>query len=149
MFEPKKILVPTDFSESSDKALQEALDIAEKYDAKVYLVHVIDKNIQQCVVDYCLSTEVVNELEREGVEKSRELMTDEVLKVSPRTHVAIEYDVRRGVPYDEILKEQEDKGADLIVIASHGKTGVRKHLMGNVADRVTERAKTPVLLVRA
>lgn len=149
MFEPKKILVPTDFSEYSDKALKEAISIAEKFNSKIFLLHVIDKNIQQCAVDYCLSQEVVDQLERESVSKSRELMKDEVSKVSKRAPVEIEYDIKRGTPYDEILKEQENKEIDLIVIASHGRTGIIGHLLGNVADRVTEKAKSEVLLVRA
>lgn len=149
MFGPKKILVPTDFSEHSDKALKQAMDIAEKYNAKIYLLHVIDKNIQQCVTEYCLPNETMVQLERESLAKSQEMMSDEVSKISPRPHVEIEYDIKRGVPYDEILKEQEDKNIDLIVIASRGKTGITRHLLGSVADRVTEKAKSPVLLVRA
>jgi universal stress protein A len=148
MFEPKKILVPTDFSEHSDKALREALDIAEKFNAKIFLLHVIDQNIQQCVVDYCLPQETVDQLERESVTKSREMMQEEVTKAAPRRAVEINYDIQRGVPYDVILKEQEDKGVDLIVIASHGKTGVMSHLMGSVADRVSERATSQVLIVK-
>lgn len=148
MFEPKKILVPTDFSEYSDKALERAIDIAQEYNAKVYLLHVVDKNIQQCVVDYCLPIEVVEQLEKESLTKSREMMQDEVSKIPESGKVNIEYEVRKGTPYDEILKEQETNDIDLIVIASHGKTGVIRHVLGNVADRVVENAKAPVLLVR-
>jgi nucleotide-binding universal stress UspA family protein len=61
----------------------------------------------------------------------------------------IVYDVRRGIPYEEILKEQEEKGIDLIVIASHGKTGILKNLLGGVVDKVVKRAKCQVLLVRS
>ncbi len=149
MFEPKRILVPTDFSEHSDKALQEAIGIAEKYNSKIYLLHVIDAHVQQCVADYCLSKEVVDELERESLTKSREMMADEVSKVAKNAPVEIEYEVKQGVPYDEIVKEQDEKGIDLIVIASHGRTGLMGHLLGNVADRVTEKARSEVLLVRA
>ncbi len=149
MFGPKKILVPTDFSEHSDKALKQAVDIAEKYNSKIYLLHVIDKNIQQCVVDYCLPNETVDQLERESFTKSKELLSDEISKISARPSVEIEFDIKKGVPYDEILKEQENKDIDLIVIASHGKTGITRHLLGSVADRVTENAKSQVLLVRA
>ncbi len=149
MFGPKKILVPTDFSEYSDQALKQAVDIAEKYNSKIYLLHVIDEYIQQCVTEYCLPQETVDQLEKESLIKSKELMTDEVSRVSGRTPVEIDFDIIKGVPYDEILKEQEKKDIDLIVIASHGKTGLKKTLLGSVADRVTEKAKSPVLLVRA
>jgi nucleotide-binding universal stress UspA family protein len=149
MFEPKKILVPTDFSEHSDKALREAVGIAEKYNSKIYLLHVIDKGVQQCVADYCLSQEVMEELTHESITKSREMMADEVSKVAKNAPVEIEFDIKKGVPYDEILKEQDEKGIDLIVIASHGRTGLIGHMLGNVADRVTEKARSEVLLVRA
>ena len=57
-------------------------------------------------------------------------------------------DVRRGVPYEEILKEAEEKGVDLIVIASLGRTGLAKYLIGSVARNVLKRAKCPVLLTK-
>lgn len=149
MFKPKNILVPTDFSEHSDKALRQALDIAEKFNSKVFLLHVVDKGIQQCVADYCLPKETFDQLERESVSKSRELMEHEVSMVAGRPAVEIDFDVQKGVPYDVILQEQQDKDIDLIVIASHGKSGLMGHLMGNVADRVAERATSEVLIVRA
>lgn len=149
MFKPKNILVPTDFSEHSDKALRQALDIAEKFNSKVFLLHVVDKGIQQCVADYCLPKETFDQLERESVSKSRELMEHEVSLVAGRPAVEIDFDVQKGVPYDVILQEQQDKDIDLIVIASHGKSGLMGHLMGNVADRVAERATSEVLIVRA
>ena len=149
MFKPKNILVPTDFSEHSDKALRQALDIAEKFNSKVFLLHVVDKGIQQCVADYCLPKETFEQLERESVSKSRELMEHEVSMVAGRPAVEIDFDVQKGVPYDVILQEQQDKDIDLIVIASHGKSGLMGHRMGNVADRVAERATSEVLIVRA
>lgn len=149
MFEPKNILVPTDFSEHSDKALRQALDIAEKFNSKVFLLHVVDKGIHQCVADYCLPKETMDQLERESVSKSRELMEHQVDMVAGRPAVEVAFDVQKGVPYDVILQEQQKKGIDLIVIASHGKSGLMGHLMGSVADRVAERAKSEVLIVRA
>ena len=62
--------------------------------------------------------------------------------------IEIVYDAIRGIPHEEILKEQEEKGIDLIVIASHGKTGIFKILLGGSVDKVTKRAKCQVLLVR-
>ena len=62
--------------------------------------------------------------------------------------IEITYDVKRGIPYEEILKEQEEKNIDLIVMASHGKTGIIKNLMGSVVEKVIRRAKCPLLLIR-
>jgi len=55
--------------------------------------------------------------------------------------IEIIFDTVRGIPYKEILNEQEAKGIDLIVIASHGKTGILKNLLGGVVDKVMKRAK--------
>ena len=149
MFEPRKILVPTDFSEYSDKALAQAVDIARKYNSKIYLLHVIDQGVQQCVVDYCLADEVVKQIEKEGFNTAQEKLKKELTKLSGMKGLDVEYDVKQGVPYDVILKEQREKGIDLIVIASHGKTGLMKYFMGSVAERVLRDAKSPVLLVRS
>jgi universal stress protein A len=148
MFEPRNILVPTDFSEYSDRALGQALDIAEKNNARIHLLHVIDKNVRQCAVDYCLPQEAVDQLERESLSRSQEMMREEVDRVAGRRAVVVDYDVQRGVPYDMILKEEQDKDIDLIVIASHGRDGLIGHLMGSVADRVAERARSEVLIVK-
>ena len=149
MFEPRKILVPTDFSEYSDKALAQAVDIARKYNSKIYLLHVIDQGVQQCVVDYCLEDEVVKQIEKEGLNTSQEKLKKELTKLSGVKGLDVEYDVKQGVPYDVIIKEQREKEIDLIVIASHGKTGLMKYFMGSVAERVLRDAKSPVLLIRS
>jgi nucleotide-binding universal stress UspA family protein len=148
MFEPKKILVPTDFSASSDKAIQEALDIAEKYHSKVYVLHVIDKNVQQCAVDYCLPIEVVDQFENESVKASTQKMMQEVSRLQKDNALNITYETKKGVPYDEILNEQHENDIDLIVMASHGRTGLSRFMLGSVADKVVKKASTPVLLVR-
>ena len=75
-------------------------------------------------------------------------MQKKVQELSRSRKASISFDVKAGVPYEEILKEQEEKDADLIVIASHGKTGILKHMTGSVADKVVHHARCPVLLVR-
>lgn len=149
MFDIKKILVPTDFSQYSDVALQEAVDIASQYNAKVVLLHVIDENIRQCAADYCLSSEVVSQLERESLTTSKEKLRNEVDSLKEKKPVEIDYDIRKGSPADAILEEQQEKGIDLIVIPSHGKSGILKHLIGSVTDKVVRSAKCPVMVVRA
>lgn len=150
MFAPKNILVPTDFSAYADNALKEAIDIAKQHKAKIYLLHVIDDGFQQCTVDYCLDEGTVGKILSDSVRSAKEKLQQEAKKVTD-SHSGIEivYDTKRGVPYEEILKEQEEKGIDLIVIASHGKTGILQNLLGGVADRIMKGAKCPVLLVKA
>ena len=148
MFAPKKILVPTDFSKYSDKALQEAADIAKKYGSKIYLLHVIDDHIQQCAVDYCITAEVVKKLRRDSLKASKDKLQNEIGAAAEIKRLDVEIDVKEGVPTEVILSEQKKKSADLIVIASHGKTGILKNLIGSVTDKVVRGAKCPVMVVK-
>lgn len=148
MFTPKTILVPTDFSRSSDKALEKAVDLAEKYDAKIILLHVVDDKIQQCAVDYCLREEDVSMLEEESMKRSKEMLVKEASALKGPRHVEIDYDLKRGTPAEVILDEQTRTGSDLIIIGSHGSRGVLKHLIGSVTDKVVRAAQAPVMVVR-
>lgn len=147
MFSPKTILVPTDFSEYSDKALQEAIDIARKFNAKIYLLHVIELVIH-CTVDYCLDPQTITQVENESIQASKKMIQDQMNKIAEAKVVEIIPDIRKGAPYEEILKAQEEKRIDLIVIASHGQTGVKRFLVGSVAEKVLRHSKGPVLLVQ-
>ena len=148
MFAPKNILVPTDFSKFADAALKKAVDIATQYDTKIYLLHVIDEQIKQCAVDYCLSYEVVKQLEKESVKASTDKLQKEAEAIIKAKKIKVIFDVKNGVPSEVILSEQKAKKIDLIVIASHGKTGLLKQLMGSVADKVVKGAKCPVIVVK-
>jgi universal stress protein A len=148
MFAPKRILVPTDFSEFSDHALTEAMDIARQHKSTVYVFHVLSL-IQQCSSDYCLPADTVEEVRRESMKSAKEMMQQEVDKARGTTGVEVITDIREGASTSgEILKEQKEKDVDLIVIASHGKSGFLHHLIGSVADKVTRGAPCPVYLVR-
>jgi universal stress protein A len=149
MFNVKNILVPTDFSQYSDMALQEAVDVASKYNAKVVLLHVIDENIQQCAADYCLTNEVLSQLENETLSASKERLQKEVSSLKEKQAVEIDFDIKRGSPAKTILEEQQQKGIDLIVMSPHGRSGVIKNLMGGVTDKVVRSAHCPVMVVRA
>jgi len=148
MFSPKSILVPSDFSEYSDRALQKAVDLAREYKAKIYLLHVIDKGLQQCVEMYCLSNDVMVRMEREEQESTRKLLDQQIARVPGAREADISIDIRKGYPDQEIVKDQKENGRDLIVIASHGRTGILANLMGSTADKVLRNASSPVLLVR-
>ena len=150
MFAPKKILVPTDFSVYADNALRQAIDIARQNKSKIYLFHVIDDGFQQCAIDYCLDEGAVQKIYKDSIKNATDKMQQEAKKITEdQSGIEIVFDTVRGIPYEEILKEQEAKGIDLIVIASHGKIGILKNLLGGVVDKVMKRAKCQVLLVRS
>lgn len=148
MFAPKAILVPTDFSKYADAALKKAVDIAAQHDTKIYLLHVIDEQIHQCAVDYCLSYEVVKQLQKESVKASKDKLKKEAEAIIKAKKIKVTFDIKNGVPSEVILSEQKAKKIDLIVMASHGKTGILKQLMGSVADKVVKGSKCPVLVVK-
>jgi universal stress protein A len=148
MLKPTKILVPTDFSEYSDKALRQGLDIAKQYQAKVYLVHVIHGQFNQCFVDYCLSGKILLELEDQMVAAAKENIQAQLDKSPQAKEVEVETDILKGVPNEAILQEAKEKGIDLIVIASLGRTGIAKYLIGSTARNVLRGAECPVLLTK-
>lgn len=148
MFAPKNILVPTDFSKHSDVALDKAADIAAKYKAKIYLLHVITRHVQRCVADYCLDLQLVKDFEKQSRKGANDKLQGKADDVTKERGVEISIVAREGVPQDVILGEQKAKKIDLIVIASHGKTGILKNLMGSVADKVVKGSKCPVLVVK-
>lgn len=149
MFAPKSILVPSDFSEFSDRALQKAIDLAREYKSRIYLLHVIDEGLQQCVADYCLTDEVMKRMEVEDRAATQKRLEQQVSRIPDAAGLEISYDIRKGYPAEEILKDQKEKNPDLIVISSHGRTGLLHNLMGSTTDKVLKRASCPVLLVRA
>jgi len=148
MLKPTKILVPSDFSDFSDKALRQGLDIALQYGAKVYLLHVINEEVRQCVDFYCISLETVKEMEDQMVTSAGEQLQKQLEKFPQARGVEVIADTRKGVPYEEILREGQERGIDLIVIASLGRTGIGKYLIGSVARNVLKGSTCPVLLTK-
>jgi len=147
MLKPTKILVPTDFSEHSDKALKQGLDIAKQYNAEVYLLNVVAP-IEQCIIDYCIPDASIKGIEENVKKTALENLTKQLDKFPLSKEVKVTTDIKFGLPYDEILKEAERVGIDLIVIASLGKSGLAKYLIGGVARNVLKSAKCPVLLTK-
>jgi nucleotide-binding universal stress UspA family protein len=148
MFAPKNILVPIDFSKFADAALKKAVEIATQYDSKIYLLHVIDKQIQQCAVDYCIDYAVVKQLENDSIKASRDKLKKDAEAIIKTKKIKVIFDIKNGVPSEVILSEQKAKNIDLVVIASHGKTGLLKQLMGSVVDKVVKGSKCTVIVVK-
>lgn len=148
MFKPSRILVPTDMSEHSDKAIRNAFDIARQYNAEVFLLHVVQDPVQQCSIDYCINEDLWNQLQEQMLNSVRKGMRTQLAKFPSIDPAAITTDVKTGIPYQEILKEAEERDIDLIVISSHGSSGLAKYLMGSVARHVLLGAKCPVLLTK-
>jgi len=84
----------------------------------------------------------------EGIVYSNEKLRETIARFPDSLTVKVIPDIRKGQPHEEILKEASERKIDLIVIASHGKTGLKKYFIGSVAEKVMKEAKCPVLLIR-
>jgi nucleotide-binding universal stress UspA family protein len=141
----QKILVPTDFSEFSQRSLEFALALAEEFRAKLYLIHVWELPMTSSLLPaepYPQS--VMTEEQTAGAEHLTKI-TNELRASGFDAEPVFVF----GKPYMEIVKAAEDFGVDLIVLASHGRTGISHLLLGSVAEKVVRLAPCPVFTVKA
>ena len=149
MFAPRKILVPTDFTEDSDRALREAIDIAAVSRGKVYLLHVDQNGCPSSSGMPSSIRTVIDAVEKNDEVIARQKMLEEIRKVAMQTDVEIEIDERHGVTFEQILAYMRDKLIDLVVIEPHAKKGVLKSLLGGVTDRLLKEATCTMLVLPA
>jgi universal stress protein A len=140
----RSILVPTDFSASSDRAIEYASTLASGFGATVHLIHVLDPVSLQ--LPWETPIESAARHERSYQESRAKLAVVAATLDRPRLPVTCE--VRSGTPAIEIALAAVDYGADLIVMATHGRSGLPHLLLGSVAEHVIRHATCPVLAVR-
>jgi nucleotide-binding universal stress UspA family protein len=139
-----KILAPTDFSEHSALALDTAMDLAPP-GATVVLCHVIDDApLTYGYIGVAVPTQDM--LARLAQEAERELQAFK--PTVPKPDVLLERRVVHGNPYLEIVRLAEEEAVDLIVLGTHGRSGIKHFLIGSVAEKVLRKAPCPVLVVR-
>ena len=149
MLMPTKILVPTDFSEFSDRALEQALDIAKQYHAKVFLLHVVREEVPyQIDIGFITDEGLWQQIRDSQLAEAKERLQNQIDKFPQAKEVEIVTSIRQGIPYEKILEEEKEKKIDLIVIASLGRTGIAKYLIGSVARNVLKGSECPVLLTK-
>ncbi|MBN2332589.1 MAG: universal stress protein [Deltaproteobacteria bacterium] len=137
----KKVLTLTDGSELSRSALRYAVEICRQFDATLYLLTVVDK------VPSYIDAEISHEI----YEKMEDVLRSEVANCSgycETSGLGCKAEVRHGIPYEEIISYAEEIDADLIVLATHGHSGIAHVLLGSVAEKVVRHAPCPVLTVR-
>jgi nucleotide-binding universal stress UspA family protein len=135
----KNILVPTDFSPTSDTALRYAAEMALTLGARLYLMHVPGRTGEHFEANFPHGQ--FEAAARKGL--SSFLTTEDIARLRP------EYAVRVGTPAEEIVRYADFCDVDLIIMGTHGRTGLAHALMGSVAEQVVRVAPCPVLLVRA
>jgi nucleotide-binding universal stress UspA family protein len=138
----KKILVPTDFSPYSDQAMQYASMMAKAFKARILLVHVIEPLTYSVTDTLTVADHFV------ALKTIAKPLLENARKKFQKKGLVIEADLLTGVPYREILKKARRIGADVIVMGTHGRTGVEHFLLGSVAEKVVRLAPCPVVTVR-
>lgn len=141
----RQILVPTDFSETSKQAVDDALDLAQKFDASVTLIHVE----QLPIFPYAEPMFVYGtQIEKEIRDRAQAEMDKLAKDCEARLGRSVGKKIAIGSPPNEIVEEAKIGKYDLIVIATHGRTGITHLLIGSTAERVVQLAPCRVLTVR-
>jgi nucleotide-binding universal stress UspA family protein len=142
----ERILLTTDGSEGAKAAAEHAVDIAEKYDAELHILYVIDIG-----VDTSLSSvsDLMSQLESSGkLEKIGEKATEEIEEMVENRSVDSKVAIERGIPHKEIKVYADEEEIDMIVMGTQGRTGLDRMLLGSVAEKVVRSADVPVMTVR-
>jgi nucleotide-binding universal stress UspA family protein len=141
----KTILFPTDFSNGARAAMDHAISLAKDYQAKLILLYVIqDISIAEWYIPSSLSVgDLVEDMQKSAWQEMDKWFAEVSKQVKD-----VEKMVVRGVPFVEIIQTAKERRADLIVIGTHGRTGIDHMLFGSTAEKVVRKSSCPVLTVR-
>lgn len=138
----KKILVPTDFSEHSSKALRYGAELAAKFGAELHVLHAIELTPLAYGEGAYFPPETQAELEEAAVKQLDDL------HVAAASEVNVVRKVSHGHPFVETIRYAKEQEIDLIVVGTHGRGAIAHMLLGSVAEKVVRKAPCPVLTVR-
>lgn len=143
---PKSILVPLDFSRHSAAALCYAKELGSLYDAKLNLLHVVEETLHPAF--YGIAMQSIYDIEPDIEEKAVAQMR-RMFEAAPGPVVEATFEARPGRSGREIVRFAEEHGSGMIVMATHGLTGLEHFLVGSTTERVIRRAQTPVFTVKS
>ncbi|NTU68513.1 MAG: universal stress protein [Chlorobiaceae bacterium] len=135
MIQLSKILCPTDYSDSSDKAVRYAIELARRVNAHVRFLHIQSPDVS---------------IVRDAEEQDNPLSDGftKLLMAEKKKGLMADVKVVSGVPTEAIISHAHEWFADLIIMGSHGRTGLMRIMMGSVAEAVFRSVAIPVLLVK-
>lgn len=140
----KNILVPIDFSDCSRKALEYALPVARQFQAAITLLHVVHVNYYVTSSEYAAFDypELIEDTQRAGERRLAKLAS------SVRKRCSVTTVIETGHPGSIIVDSAKKQRTDLIIISTHGRTGLKRVFLGSTAEYVVRYATCPVLIVR-
>ncbi|MFQ5329195.1 MAG: universal stress protein [Thermodesulfobacteriota bacterium] len=140
----RRILLPTDFSTTSDHTVSYATSLARRYGAKLYLLHVIDETTEASgfYIPHLSYKKMDDEMKAAATKMLKNFCLDKLKSVKDYT-----FDVVEGIPYKEINTYAKAEGIDLIVMGSHGRSGIDRLVFGSTTERVLRSSSCPVLTV--
>ncbi|GGZ06016.1 MULTISPECIES: universal stress protein [Shewanella] len=140
----KDILWPTDFSDTASHALGYAIDMANHYKVGLRILHVVDQPVADASYQLLIVTpeELAQSMEKAAADSMHKLLAQ------LDTSLHVETIIRRGDPVEEILTEAKDADVGMIVLASHGRSGLSHFLNTNVSEEIANKAICPVLVVK-
>lgn len=144
----EKILIPLDGSNLAEQALPHAVELANAFDSEVHLLHVVMHYVGG-LMPYEIEYQVGETLRDKSLEEAHDYLNRVVENYQPKIKSKIHTKVIEGVVTDSILDFAEFQGIDIIVMGTHGRSGVSRWVFGSVAERVLRGSKCPVFLIRA
>jgi nucleotide-binding universal stress UspA family protein len=135
-----RILLPTDGSRGNSRAVEQAIGLAAQSDARLHVLFVVE--------DLPYAPEMMDgQVEARLREIGEEAISD-IRQRADDAGVSVETALEDGTPHQSILEYADEEGMDLIVMGTHGRSGLDRYLLGSVTERVVRGADTPVLTVR-
>ena len=143
----RRILHATDFSKASGRALEESINLAKQNNAELLVVNVVEPVGQYAVGEDYGGAELYMKIE-DAAKQDAERSMQKLMRKLQQAKVKAKSLLLKGSSYDQIVKAAKNRKADMIVIGTHGRTGISKLFMGSVAGKVVSLARCPVVTVR-
>lgn len=141
----KKVLVPVDFSDYSKSSLKYAVNFAKHFGAELYLIYVVEPMVYP--PDFSMGQIAIPSIDVELDKRASEELNNLGKKEIPQD-IKSKMIVKTGKPFVEIIEAAAEEDIDLIIIATHGHTGIEHVLFGSTAEKVVRKAPCPVLTLR-
>ena len=140
----KKILCPVDFSKFTQEVINYAVDLAKKYGAELHVMHVVPNMTYFTPYESFLTPENLIAIEK----NIQDEVEDNFEKLLKDQDIPTKKVIKTGVPFVEIIAYAKSESVDLIVMGTHGHSGIEHILIGNVAEKVVRKSPCPVMTIR-